>query len=149
MNRQGSITTAALAGTGLAGIAAGIGAWAMTVLQDPRPSGTTIDVLVTAGIVVTLLLLILGKIIANERTVGKVEGTQNENSRRDDGQDKAIAELWAEARGMPELIRRAKHDAVNDVTDKIADIQLRYERQIEKLEERVRELEQGGTRRGA
>lgn len=148
MTRRGSITSAALAGTGLAGLAAGVGATAMALVQDGRPSGTTVDVLVTAGIVVTLLLLILGKIISNEKVVGRIEGTQAENSRRDDGQDKTIAELWAEVRGVPELARRAKHDAVNDVTGKLADMQLRYERQVEKLEERVRELEQGGTRRG-
>jgi hypothetical protein len=147
MRRMGSITAAALWTLGAAAWTAAIGMFgAVVALQDP-PRVSGVEILVTGGIFVTLLLLMLGKILANERAMGKLEGAWLENSKRDDSQEKGIAELWAEARTIPERIRIAKHDAVNDVSEKVAEIQLRYERQIDKLEERMRELEHGGTRR--
>lgn len=138
MNPRGSVTTAALHGTGLAGLAAVTGAAAMNLVQA---SGTTVDVLVTAGIVVTLLLLMLGKMVANERTMGKLEGRVEENSKRDDMQDRTLAELWAEARGMPERIRQAKHDAVNTVSGQVGELQERQDGRITVLEARLRDLE--------
>jgi hypothetical protein len=145
VTRRGGVTAVALLWTlGAGAWTAAAGVIGAMLLQDP-PRSTGVEVLVTGGIFVTLLLLMLGKILANERTMGKLEGAWLENSKRDDSQEKGIAELWVEARTMPERIREAKHDAVNDVSEKVGEIQLRYERQIDKLEERVRELEQRGT----
>lgn len=148
MNRRGSITASALLWTlGATAWTAGAAFIGAVTLQGDPPRVSGVEILVTGGIFVTLLLLMLGKILANERAMGKLEGAWLENSKRDDSQEKGIAELWADARTMPERIRQAKHDAVNDVTEKVAEIQLRYERAIDKLEERVRELETHGTRR--
>lgn len=145
MNRRGSITATALLWTlGATAWTAGAGYIGAAVLQA-EPRATSVEILVTGGIFVTLLLLMLGKILANERSMGKLEGAWLENSKRDDAQEKQIAELWADVRTVPERVRIAKHDAVNDVTERVADMQLRYERQIDKLEERVRKLEQKGA----
>lgn len=141
MGRRGQIISGlvlALAGTG-------VGASALYALQAAVSIGT--EAIVSAGIVITIMLLLLGKLIANERSMGKLEGGLAENSKRDDTQDRDIASLWTEAREVEGRIREAKHDAVNDCDKLLKPMEERISSELDDLQERVRILERGWNER--
>lgn len=124
-------------------VAAVTGATAAVALQAPPANAES---WIVPGLVVTLLLLLLGKMVSNERTIGKLEGALTENSKRDDGQERAIAELWVEARGIEGRLKETRQEAIDACKDAIGTLEERTDHELDDLQERVRELERGGTR---
>src|SRR5438045_1901045 len=128
----------AIAGHLLVWLSAATGATAAVVMQVQAgsPEGWLVP-----GLVVTLLLLVIGKMVSNERTLGRLDGMFTENSKRDDQQDATIKELWVEARGIEARLRETKHDAVGESTKVISPMELRIQTELDDLQERVRDIE--------
>lgn len=124
-------------------VAAVTGATAAFALQAPPANAES---WIVPGLVVTLLLLLLGKMVSNERTIGKLEGALGENSKRDDAQELAIRELWHEARGVEGRLKEVRQEAIDQSGDEIQALRERQDHEFDDLQERVRELERGGTR---
>lgn len=138
MSRRGSI-----AGHLVVWVAAVTGATAALALQAPPANAES---WIISGLGIALLLLLLGKMVSNERTIGKIEGALGENSKRDDGQDETIRLLWIEARGIEGRLKEVRQEAIDQCSDETRALEERQDHEFDDLQERVRELERGGTR---